>query len=133
MAPQDPPKPTPEPDPGVETIYITPPSHAEATAPPFANQVRVIGGADAMVLQFYFVSPGQMLKASLGEQIPNMKRQGNELHVESMPVARVAIPFTVAAALMAALAETTSGGVEMIQEAVSNFVMRTNEIAEKSG
>src|SRR5689334_6908907 len=86
-------------DPGtqaVDTIYLKPPMATDRLPPLFANNVRVMGTFDAMVLHLYFVSPTRLLGASDGNPQPGVKIDGNIATIEEEPVARVALPISAA-------------------------------------
>lgn len=98
------------PDEGGGSIYITPPPATDATPPAFANQVRVIGGADAMVVHLYFVSATQVASASEGRAAPGVRKEGNTIYVESEPVARIALPLSTAAELAMLIIKNVAEG-----------------------
>lgn len=87
-------------------ILIKPPPEIDATPPAFANQVRVLGGTDAMIVHLYFVSPTRLLGVEEGHPQPGVRKEKGNIVIETEPVARVSIPLTTAAELATLIIKT---------------------------
>lgn len=133
---QQPPKTSSVPQVLIDTVFIRPPIQVECTAPSFANEVRVIGGADATTIHFYFVSPARIATVVNGGRDEKITVAGNTMTIEAEPVCRVSIPLTTAVNLLAALSETIVGGVPILMNAMENMGQRMQSLqtqTEKSG
>lgn len=111
--------------------YAPPEGHEDR--PPFlANNVVVTGSADAVVLTFYHISPNTFSrvfdsKRPLG---PHVERHGELAIIRSEPIARVALPFTVAADTILEILSTIVQGVPEIQASLGSVMTRVAEIAQ---
>jgi hypothetical protein len=101
-------------------LYLRAPAEIDATAPDLANHVRVLQqSADTVTLQAYFVSPGSVHEAANGWSIPGVRIEGDTAYVERVPVARVALPISVAAELAVLLLKNVvaTGSPDLVQRA----------------
>lgn len=123
--------------PELETVILKPPDEIDRTPPPMANDVRVLGGADAMTIHLYYVSPTRLTGAFEGKPLaPGVTIHQNMLIVESEPVARVALPVTVAARLAALIVKTIAEGApSMLAKLadVGNMITEATKTANEAG
>lgn len=112
----------------IEVVFIKPPKDIDESPPAFANQVRAIGGSDALTLHFYYISPSRIGTILGGGKDDRMSVSGNTLTIESEPVARVAVPLSVVTQLIATLAESLVGGLPELQEALGSMDQRLTDI-----
>jgi hypothetical protein len=112
-----------------EGLALRPPVEQEDTPPSYANQVRVYGGTDAVIIEFYYMNHAKYFDAMRGVlTAPNTSRQGNMLQVRTVPVARVAIPLTSAADLITNVMSTVVGGAPTLQRLLSEWGERIAEL-----
>ena len=111
----------------IANIFLTPPPEIERLAPPLANQVRLYGTLDALVLNLYHVSRNLMLRAADGQPVEGMRLEGSNLHIESPPVARVAIPISTALELVGLIVRQLAQGGPLLQQQWEKLVARITE------
>jgi hypothetical protein len=100
----------------VDKIYLKPPLEIDRQPPPMANNVRIIGGADSMTLHLYFVSPTQFTNMVEGRPQPGVERHGNIVTIESVPVARVALPISTAVEVAVLIIKNLVEGTPQLQQ-----------------
>jgi hypothetical protein len=85
----------------ITTIYLKPPVATDASSPPYANNIRVIGGADGLIVHCYYISSTRLFGAPEGHPQPGVSivGDGTTAMIEAEPVARVAMSVTTAAEL----------------------------------
>lgn len=119
--------PSNRPPPQIDTIVLRPPKDTEDTPPPFANNVRVIGSADAMTVHLYFVSPTRLVDALEKRVSPGLTVRGNVLTIETEPVARVALPVSTATELALSIMTTIAENASEFQGQLGSMVARFAE------
>lgn len=125
--PQSPATTRPAPLKGLEYV---PPVGQEDRPPLFVNTVVVTGGADAVVLTLYHVSPNTLTRVFR----PGVSKWAHVEHgsdvttVRTEPVARVAIPLTVALDTVIEMFATIIQGIPDIQAAAATMGERIAEI-----
>lgn len=85
-------------------MHVRPPASTDQVAPPIANQVRVVTTGDAVIIHAYYVNPTAIEAAAEGREQPHIKIEGDTAYVEVEPVARIALPLSVAGDLLGLLA-----------------------------
>ncbi len=83
--------------------HVRPPVSLDVVAPPLANQVRVIQSADSLMIQAYYLNPTAVESAVEGREQPHIRIDGDTAYIELAPVARFALPLSVAGDLVALL------------------------------
>lgn len=114
------------------TILVLPPKALEDVPPTLANEVRVIGGADSMTLHFYYVDPIRVELHVAGHSLsPSIERKNDVLMIRSEPLAKIALPTTVAMDMVLRVMKTLAEGAPQIEAVVSAFQERMAAISSK--
>jgi hypothetical protein len=121
--------------PTISRLEYAPPLGQEDRPPLLANNVQITGGSDALVLTFYHISPNTMMRVFGHQPISHgqsIERNGETAIVRSEPIARIALPFTVALDMLAEMVGTAIQGVPDIQSSVENAVERLSEAMKQA-
>lgn len=111
-------------------VYLSPPRQTDWAPPPFANELRVIGGADAATLHFYYVSPSRFGLHEMGIEDPQISKHVAGVRIEAEPVARVAIPLTSIMQLIETLTATLATGLPALQERIAAFNQSMSRLSD---
>jgi hypothetical protein len=122
---------TPAPPATRPTVFIIPPEETDRKAPPFANEVRVIGVPDAMTLHMYYVSATQAYGVPEGPERTGVRRTEKSIVIESEPVARVALPITTAAELALLILRNVANSPEMNAQ-LREITARIGEVLQRT-
>lgn len=115
--------------PPVGRLEFAPPVDTEDRPPSLATHVQVAGGADAFVLTFYHVSDHTMRRVFRpNESGGAIERKGDHVTVRTDPIARVAVPLSVALEMFVAMFETAGESVPRIAAAAQQTGPRIQEI-----
>lgn len=96
----------------VTDIEIRPPVEVERTPPPVATHFWVTGGADALILEFFYIDQAAIANAMLdGELREDMELVGTRLRIRQEPIARVALPLNVSMDVVSRLFRFTVQGL----------------------
>jgi len=113
-------------------LEYAPPKGAQDRAPVLANTVVVTGGTDALVLTFYHVSPGTLVRAFGNESAEHIERSGNRVTIRSEPIASVVLPFTVALDMIGSMLDTGVGGLTDIVTSVTEVGERFSKLGQQA-
>lgn len=110
-------------NPAAELKYleIAPPPGQENRPPMVVSHVDVSGGADTLIITFYYVDQSTMRGAVSGEPTTNVERRGDKAIIRSEPIARVALPVTVALQLFGSAVDTITDGIPELQEVIQEL------------
>lgn len=122
------------PQPQPSRLEYIPLTGQEDRPPQLTNTFVVTGGTDTLILTFYHISPNTLTRAFGDEEVkwPNVERHGDLVTIRSEPIARVALPFTVAVDMIAEMVESAIGGVPELQSSLASIVTRFAEAMKKA-
>jgi hypothetical protein len=108
-------------------IAVLPPIPFEGRPPPVANHVEVAGSTDMVTLDFFFIADATWSRALRKSPSEGIERDGERAIIRAEPVARVALPITVAAEMLVSIFRRATDGVP---EITSNFELLGKDIKE---
>ncbi|WP_434042709.1 MULTISPECIES: hypothetical protein [Sorangium] len=110
-----------------------PPPGKEDVPPQLSNTVVISGGTDALVLTFYYHSPNTLSRAAGSvPKWPHIERAGDLVTVRGEPIARVALPFTVAVDTVVDMVESLVNGAPDVQRSVMGVMERFAAIMQRA-
>ncbi len=119
-----------QPAPIIERVIVAPPADVEATPPPVANLVTVTGNADMLTVEFFYVHPNRISRmgvSSKKESDAALEPFEAGYTLRSLPVARVALPISIAGQVIVRLMQSVISGMPAL---VSNFMGMKDEIEQ---
>lgn len=99
--------------------------------PPMINEVTVTGGIDCATVELFYLPNGKWLDASMRGTDAETHYDRNVGVLRMPPVARFALPFSVAAELIAKLIETAADGVEDLKGDTPAILARINDASAR--
>ncbi|HZL93673.1 MAG TPA: hypothetical protein VFB99_08515 [Vicinamibacterales bacterium] len=76
-------------------------------------------------ITFYYFTDATITRAVGGQPAAGVERHGETVTVRGEPIARVALPLTVALDMLASIVENVADGIPFLQQSMEQFGTRT--------